>query len=93
MLSRLVCTRIVINTSFLKSAIQNVPKQRQIIRNFAEDVKFKTRSERINERMSLKDRAMAPAGWKSFAIGKGALAGGSALGNLMKIIASQLVLK
>jgi FtsH-binding integral membrane protein len=64
----------------VKSAIQNLPKQRQVFRSFAEDARFKTRAERINERMSLKERAMAPAGPNAFAIGKGALAGGSALG-------------
>lgn len=62
MLSRLACTRTSINPAFIKSAIQNLPKNRQIIRQFAEDAKFRTRSERINEKMSLRERAMAPAG-------------------------------
>lgn len=80
MLSRLACTRITINPVFVKSAIQNLPKNRQIFRQFAEDARFKTRAERINEKMSLRERAMAPAGPNAFAIGKGALAGGSLLG-------------
>lgn len=61
MLSRLACTKTFISPALLKSAIQNVPR-RQVLRNFAEDAKFKTRAERINERMSLKERAMAPPG-------------------------------
>ncbi|CRK89602.1 CLUMA_CG003237, isoform A [Clunio marinus] len=79
MLSRLVTANTIIHSSVLKSALQNVPR-RQILRTFAEDAKFKTRAERINERMSLKERAMAPAGPNAFAIGKGALVGGSAIG-------------
>lgn len=63
MLSRLALTTTRINPVFIKSAIQNLPKNRHtIVRQFAEDAKFRTRSERINERMSLKERAMAPAG-------------------------------
>ena len=62
MLSRLAVTTTRFNPVFIKSAIQNLPKNRQIVRQFAEDAKFRTRSERINERMSLKERAMAPAG-------------------------------
>lgn len=63
MLSRLAVTTTRINPVFIKSAVQNLPKNRQtIFRQFAEDVKYRSRSERINERMSLKERAMAPAG-------------------------------
>jgi growth hormone-inducible transmembrane protein len=81
MLSRLVCNRTLINPVLIKSAIQNLPKTRKtFIRKFAEDARFKTRSERINEKISLKERAMAPAGPNAFAVGKGALAGGSLLG-------------
>lgn len=61
MLSRLACSKVFISPTLLKSAIQNVPR-RQVLRTFAEESKFKTRSERINEKMSLKERAMAPAG-------------------------------
>jgi hypothetical protein len=62
MLSRLACTKNIINPTLLKSAIQNVPRRQQIFRQFAEDSRFKTRAERINEKMSLKERAMAPPG-------------------------------
>lgn len=61
MLSRLACTKSFISPTLLKSAIQNVPR-RQVLRTFAEETKFKTRSERINERLTLKERIMAPAG-------------------------------
>lgn len=61
MLSRLACSKSFITPSLLKSAIQNVPR-RQVLRTFAEESKFKTRSERIGERMTLKERAMAPPG-------------------------------
>lgn len=62
MLSRLACTKSFVNPSLFKSGIQvNVPR-RQVFRTFAEESKFKTRSERINEKMSLKERIMAPAG-------------------------------
>lgn len=62
MLSRLVCSKSFVSTSLLKSAIQNVPRRQQVLRTFAEESKFKTRAERTNERMTLKERAMAPAG-------------------------------
>lgn len=62
MFSRLACTKISINPALLKSAIQNLPRNRQIVRQFAEDARFKTRSERINERLSLREKIMAPAG-------------------------------
>ena len=88
MLSRLACTKTFFNPVLIKSALQNVPKsQRQIFRTFAEESKFKTRAERINERMSLKERVMAPAGPNAFAMGKGALAGGSLLGEIYLAIA------
>jgi hypothetical protein len=61
MLSRLACTKTFITPNLLKSAIQNVPR-RQTLRNFAEETKFRTRAERINEKMSLKERIMAPPG-------------------------------
>lgn len=62
MLSRLACSKTFITPTLLKSAIQNVPRRQQIVRKFAEETKFKTRSERINDRMTLKERMMAPAG-------------------------------
>lgn len=64
MLSRLASSKTFITPSLLKSAIQHVPR-RQVLRTFAEESKFKTRTERINERVTLKERIMAPAGkWK-----------------------------
>lgn len=80
MLSRLACTRSMINPTLIKSAIQNVPTKRQIFRTFAEESRFKTRTERINEKLSLKERMMAPPGPNAYSIGKGAMAGGAALG-------------
>ena len=62
MLSRLACTKSFINPTILKSAIQNVPRRQQIFRTFAEETKFKTRSERISDKLTLKERAMAPPG-------------------------------
>lgn len=87
MLSRLVCGRTVISTSLLKNAIQNASKPNSqfnltSVRKYADGSKFRTRAERIieRERPTLKERAMAPPGQNAYAIGKGALAGGSALG-------------
>lgn len=62
MLSRLACTKTFITPTLLKSAIKNVPRRSQALRTFAEETKFRTRAERINEKMSLKERAMAPPG-------------------------------
>lgn len=62
MLSRLVCGRSFVSSSLVKNAFQNVPRRQQFVRKFAEDAKFKTRTERINERMTLRERAMAPPG-------------------------------
>lgn len=96
MLSRLACSKAFINPVLVKSAIQNVPKggQRQIFRTFANESRFQSRAERINERMSLKERAMAPAGPNAFAVGKGALAGGSLLGKFLEIsqISKELII-
>jgi len=80
MLSRLVCTKSIVTTSLLRNAIQHVPRRQQFVRKFAEESKFRTRAERINEKISLKERIMAPAGKNAFAMGKGALVGGSAIG-------------
>lgn len=88
MLSRLACTKTFINPILVKSAIQNAPKgPRQMFRTFANESKqYQTRAERINERMSLKERIMAPAGPNAFAVGKGALAGGSLLGKILNFL-------
>uniref|UniRef100_A0A182Q0T1 Growth hormone-inducible transmembrane protein n=1 Tax=Anopheles farauti TaxID=69004 RepID=A0A182Q0T1_9DIPT len=87
MLSRLVCTRPLVSSALLKSALQTIPKrhpQQQVFRQYARDVKggssgpaqWTSRA----ERMTLRERAMAPPGPNAYAIGKGALAGGAALG-------------
>lgn len=87
MLSRLACTKLFVNPILVKSAIQNAPKgPRQVFRTFAQESRYQSRAERINERMSLKERAMAPAGPNAFAVGKGALAGGSLLGENIREI-------
>lgn len=67
MLSRLVCGRTtVLNTSFLKNALQNVSTKNQFVpvRKYASNpgTGFRTRAERIAERQTLKERAMAPPG-------------------------------
>jgi FtsH-binding integral membrane protein len=86
MLSRLVCGRTtIISSSLVRNAIQNFktkPNQQfNQIRKYSENNRFRTaRAERIVQRPTLKERAMAPPGPNAFAIGKGALAGGAALG-------------
>uniref|UniRef100_U5EQS8 Putative growth hormone-induced protein n=1 Tax=Corethrella appendiculata TaxID=1370023 RepID=U5EQS8_9DIPT len=79
MLSRLACSnRFLISPTLLKSAIQNVPKRQQVFRQFTRD--NRETFTRTRERMTIKERAMAPPGPNAYSIGKGALAGGSALG-------------
>jgi hypothetical protein len=58
MLSRLACTRTFITPTLLKSTLQQVPRapRVQIIRS------FKSRAERINEKITLKEKLMAPPG-------------------------------
>lgn len=82
---RLACSKQLFTPALLKTAAQRFPaRQQQAIREFARDVKgsgtstssWTTRAERV----SLRERAMAPPGPNAYAIGKGALAGGAALG-------------
>lgn len=84
MLSRLVRGSQLVSPALLKSALQTVPKrQQQAFRHYARDVKGggnATGWTARAERMSLRDRAMAPPGPNAYSIGKGALAGGAALG-------------
>jgi FtsH-binding integral membrane protein len=107
MLSRLVCGRTIISASLLKNAIQNATTKPNSqfniqIRKFSDGPRFRTRAERIVERPTLKERAMAPpgnypssklvkyprncvifyfiSGPNAYGIGKGALAGGAAIG-------------
>lgn len=106
MLSRLAMgSTPIISASLVRSAFNTVPARNQVFRQFQRDSRetvFRTRSERIAERQTLKQRIMAPAGpngklkfrkqilckfkvltsflyFVAFAMGKGALAGGSVL--------------
>lgn len=83
MLSRLACGRQLVSPTLLKSALQTVPKRQPVFRQYARDVKGGSNTTGWTaraERMSLRERAMAPPGPNAYAIGKGALAGGAALG-------------
>lgn len=84
MLSRLACTgRTIATAPLLKSALQQVPRRQPVTRQYAREVKgggsgasWTTRA----ERQTLRERAMAPPGPNAYSLGKGALAGGAALG-------------
>lgn len=84
MLSRLACSgRTFAAAPLLQSALQQVPKRQQVIRQYAREVKgggsgasWTARA----ERQTLRERAMAPPGPNAYSLGKGALAGGAALG-------------
>lgn len=83
MLSRLACTgRTFVSAPLLQSALQQVPKrpQQQFIRQYARDVKGGPSWTARAERQTLRERAMAPPGPNAYSLGKGALAGGAALG-------------
>lgn len=61
--------------------LQKMPIRTQIVRQFHREGRdTMTRAERIAQRQTLKERIMSPAGPNAFAVGKGALMGGSALG-------------
>lgn len=60
-------------------SIKQCSPKTQIVRCFTNDSR-NTFSERLARRRSLKEKLMAPAGETPFNIGKGALAGGAALG-------------
>jgi len=71
----------MISMALTGRTLQKMPIRNQIIRQFNRDGRDSmTRAERISTRQSLKEKIMAPAGPNAFAIGKGALIGGSALG-------------
>ncbi|EAT34502.1 AAEL013255-PA [Aedes aegypti] len=84
MLSRLACTgRTFVSTPLLKSALQQVPHRQQVVRQYAREVKGGGSSSSWTaraERQTLRERAMAPPGPNAYSLGKGALAGGAALG-------------
>ncbi|EAL39226.3 AGAP009883-PA [Anopheles gambiae str. PEST] len=88
MLSRLACGRPFVSSALIKSALQTVPKRPQlqpVFRQYARDVKGGSSPGTSSwtsraERMTLRERAMAPPGPNAYAIGKGAVAGGAALG-------------
>lgn len=81
MLSRLACTgRTFVSAPLLRSTLQNFPKREPVIRLYARDVKGGPTWTTRAQRQTLRERAMAPAGPNAFALGKGALAGGAALG-------------
>lgn len=84
MLSRLACSgRAFASASALVSpAFQQVSRrpQPQLLRYYARDVKGSTNWTTRAERQTLRERAMAPPGPAAYSIGKGALAGGAALG-------------
>lgn len=64
MLSRLVLSSTpMLSMSLARHSIQKVPLRNQVIRQFNRDARDTyTRSERIAERKSLRERIMAPAG-------------------------------
>lgn len=64
MLSRLVISSTpMLSMSFARNSIQKVPLRNQVFRQFNRDGRDTyTRSERIVERRTLRERIMAPAG-------------------------------
>lgn len=81
MLSRLVCNgRIFSSALTVKSTFQQVSRRPQLVRYYGREVKGGTNWAARTERQSLRERAMAPPGPNAYSIGKGALAGGAALG-------------
>uniref|UniRef100_A0A0K8TSG9 Putative growth hormone-induced protein n=1 Tax=Tabanus bromius TaxID=304241 RepID=A0A0K8TSG9_TABBR len=78
MLSRLVLGRPILSASLVKSALRPISRHEPLIRQFARDSRESVT--RARARPTLKERIMAPAGPNAFALGKGALAGGSVIG-------------
>lgn len=62
MLSRLACSHSLLSASFLKESLKHVPKQRQMFRNYARETRDQMASRTRSERMTLRERAMAPPG-------------------------------
>ncbi|XP_055547528.1 growth hormone-inducible transmembrane protein-like [Wyeomyia smithii] len=80
MLSRLACHgRIFASTSVIQPGLQ-ASRRPQLVRYYARDVKGGANWTARAERQTLRERAMAPPGPNAYSIGKGALAGGAALG-------------
>ncbi|XP_017769720.1 PREDICTED: growth hormone-inducible transmembrane protein-like [Nicrophorus vespilloides] len=78
MMSSILVSRLCCSPSLRLAAARYAPKNNIIVRNF-------TRNERDTiqktaRKPTLKEKLMAPAGDSAFKIGKGALAGGAALG-------------
>lgn len=65
MLSKLVMGTTAYSPMVFRSAIQQIPKRNQfLVRQLQRDAKegFQTRSQRIVEKQTLRERAMAPPG-------------------------------
>ncbi|GAB0094055.1 Growth hormone-inducible transmembrane protein [Sergentomyia squamirostris] len=83
MLSRLVLSGPALAGSFTRSALYSQPIRQQslIVRQFARDARDNVHSRlNVRTRPTLKERLMSPAGPNAFSMGKGALAGGAAIG-------------
>uniref|UniRef100_A0A1L8DK15 Putative growth hormone-induced protein n=2 Tax=Nyssomyia neivai TaxID=330878 RepID=A0A1L8DK15_9DIPT len=83
MLSRLILSGSTVTGAFARSALSAPPIKSHslIIRQFGREARENVSSRMgVRTRPSLKERIMAPAGPNAFSMGKGALAGGSALG-------------
>ncbi|XP_026468682.1 growth hormone-inducible transmembrane protein-like isoform X1 [Ctenocephalides felis] len=78
MLSRL-CANTRVATSLFRVAAQNVPQRQHVFRNMARSSR-RTEALRETKSETLRERLSAPAGDGAFSIGKGAVAGGAALG-------------
>lgn len=81
MLLRVALGRPVLTTSLAKTTFQvNFRQQPLLLRQFARDSRGSYIRTQLKQKPTLKERILAPAGPNAFAIGKGALAGGSVLG-------------
>jgi len=73
------CLTPVVKASLVKAAPLMRPSlPKNLTRTFADDARSAFR--RVSRRQTLRERAMAPAGETAFNVGKGAIAGGAALG-------------
>lgn len=80
MLSRLMCTKPLISSALVKQSLNGYGNINYVARSFARDSREAfTRTARARG-PTLRERAMAPAGPAAFNIGRGALAGGAAVG-------------
>lgn len=76
-MASLLMSKLCCSSTLRIAVIRKLPQQ-SIYRSLAQD--GKETIHRAARRQTLRDRAMAPAGDGAFSIGKGALAGGAALG-------------